>query len=95
MIYYYDVYLFRPSFTYQSIEQAYNSTERAYEIIKRSLPKLQSLVETMNNSYSVQDTTTYAYMGKVRSMRDVVGTLTRHTLLLLSDLKNAALQNQH
>ena len=49
------------------------------------LPLLKKLLDTVG-----RDQDSYANRGKVRSMQDVMGTLIRHTRLLLTDLHTAA-----
>lgn len=55
------------------------------QVLVKYLPLLKKLLDTVG-----RDQDSYANRGKVRSMQDVMGTLIRHSHLLLTDLKTSA-----
>lgn len=63
------------------------ATSNAIGVLGTSIPNFSCLVEDVGATND-----SYAYRGKVRSMRDVMNTLFRHTALLLDDLDG--LENQ-
>lgn len=58
-----------------------NATTNAIGVLDNSFPNFTFLVQDVGAGDD-----SYAYRGKVRSMRDVMNTLLRHTSLLLDDL---------
>ncbi|GMH42961.1 hypothetical protein BSKO_10883 [Bryopsis sp. KO-2023] len=64
-----------------------NGTTNALGVLHISIPNFRSLLDDLG---ALNDS--YAYRGKVRSMRDVMNTLIRHTNLLLDDLNGLRAQ---
>lgn len=60
---------------------------QAISVLQHSIPSLRKLVEMMGS-----DQDSYIYRGKLRSLRDAVQTLMRHSSLLLGDLQTHCIQ---